>query len=268
MGRRITALCLASLAACVFAWRGEADLVGDHDLLGIAAVRIDMPSTPMSVQACEPDAPGACPERLRYAGRVLATGGSAADARAHATQPALVFERDGALALLGVDIPLAIRGLVEFELAAIELPADRDLELHTGLGDIDVHGVRGALTIDVEQGDVEVDGGDAGVAIALGAGDIDVRTAGDADLEIGAGTITLVQDGAPRHVVIDAAGDVEVELAASADLDLEIRASGAISVRTAAIVALADRALRRRVGAGTIRVEIRAGGDVTLTERP
>lgn len=261
-------IALLVAGACVFAWRGEAELVGDHDLAGVVAVRIDLPSTPMSIETCEPAAPGACPERLRYAGRVLATGGSEGDAKAHAQKPALVFERDDGLGRLMVDVPLAVRGLVDFELAAVELPADRDLELHTDRGDIDVFGLRGALTIDVGRGDVEVDGGDAGVAIAVEVGDIDVRTGGDADLQTESGRVTLVQDAGPRRVFVDADGDVEIELAGSADLELDLEANDGISIRTASVVALADRTLRRRVGAATILVEVRAGGAISITERP
>jgi len=262
-------LCAATLVGCVFGWRGEAEIVGDHDLAGIESVRIDLPSTPMSIDGCEPLATGACPERLRYVVRVLATGGSEADARAHATKPALVYETDAGLARLQADIPLAVRGLVDLELDAMELPADRDLELHTGLGDIDVHGVRGAITVIVDRGDVAIDGGDAGVAVRLGAGDIDVRTAGEVDLDTRSGNVIVVQDGGARRVFVDAEGDVEVELASSDDLELDLVAGGggSISVQTTSVVALADHELARTVGAGTIRVEIRAQGEIVLTER-
>ncbi len=264
----VTSIVIAmTLGACVFGWHGEAEIVGDHDLAGIRTVRIDLPSTPMFVDACEPESPGACPERLRYVLRVLATGGTEADARAHATKPALVFERDGALARLQADIPLAVRGLVDLQLDAMELPADRDLELHTGLGDIDVHGVRGAITIEIDRGRVVVDGGDAGIAVRVGDGDIEVHARGEVDLETGAGNVLVVQDAGPRRVFIDAGGDVEVELASSDDLDLDLAAGGSISVQTTAVVALADDHLVRRVGEATIRVEIRAQGDIALTER-
>jgi hypothetical protein len=269
MRARTTSLVPLALAlvGCVFGWRGEAELVGDHDLAGIRTIRIDLPSTPMTIDACEPLAPGACPERLRYVMRVLATGGSEADARAHATKPALVFETDGALGRLQADIPLAVRGLVDLELDAMELPADRDLDLHMGLGDIDVHGVRGAITIDVDRGHVVVDGGDAGIAVRLGVGDIEVHTAGEVDLDTRSGNVDIVQDGGARRVFVDADGDVSVELASSDDLELDLVAGGSISVTTTSVVALADHELVRTVGAGTIRVEIRAQGDIVLTER-
>lgn len=268
MRARPTCLVIAAtLGACVFGWRGEAEIVGDHDLAGIETVRIDLPSTPMSIDGCEPLAPGACPERLRYVLRVLATGGSEADARAHATKPALVFETDAGLARLQADIPLAVRGLVDLELDAMELPADRDLEVHTGLGDVDIHGMRGAVTVVVERGEVVIDGGDAGIAVRLGAGDIDVRTSGEVDLDTRAGDVSVVQDGGARRVFVDAEGDVEIELASSDDLELDLVAGGSISVQTTSVVALADHELARTVGAGTIRVEIRAQGDVVLTER-
>ncbi len=258
---------LLATAACVFAWRGEADIVGDHDLRGVQTVRIDLPSTPMAIETCEPSAPGACPESLRYAGRVLATGGSAADARRHARTPALVFERRGTLARLGVDIPLSIRGLVDLELGALALPADRDLDVHTDLGDVEVYGSRGAVMIAVGRGDVLVEGGDGGVAVDVDVGDIEVHGGGDVDLATSTGKVDVLQSTAGRHVFIDADGDVTVELAASTDLDLDVAAGGPISVRTSTVVALADGRLKRRTGSGSAQIVIRCGGALTITER-
>ncbi|MBX7084502.1 MAG: hypothetical protein K1X88_35170 [Nannocystaceae bacterium] len=264
---RSSLVVVAALAgACVLGFRGEAELTASHDLAGVRSVRIDLPSTPMTITACDPDAPGTCPEALRYDGRVLATGGSDRDARRHALAPALVFERDGGLGWLQAEIPLAVRGLVDLELAAIELPSDRDLEVRTDLGDIDIASVRGYVSVEVDRGDVEIDGGDAGVAVALGVGDIVVHTAGDADLRTEHGRIALTQRVAGRDAIVHAGGAVALEQPALFDVEYDIATSGTIRITTAAVVAIADGHLRRRVGNGAVRVEIRAEGDVAITE--
>ncbi len=254
------------LGACVLGFRGEADLTGSHDLAGVRSVRIDLPSTPMSITACDPDAAGTCPEALRYDGRVLATGGSDRDARRHALAPALVFERDGGLGWLQADIPLSVRGLVDLELASIELPSDRDLEVRTDLGDVEIASVRGYVSVEVERGDVTIDGGDAGVAVALGVGTIAVTTAGDADLRSAYGRVALEQTAAGRDAIVHAGGAVSVVQPALFDVEYDIEATGTIRITTDAVVAIADGHLRRRVGSGATRVEIRADGDVAIDE--
>jgi hypothetical protein len=257
------------LGACVLGWRGEAAIEGVHDLAGITTVRIDLPSTPLSVVACDLDALTACPEQLRYRGRFLSTGGSANDAEDHAQQAALIFERNDGLGSLTAELPLAVRGLVELELDAIELPSDRDLELVTDRGDIDVFGVRGAITVEVRDvGDVHIDGGDAGVAARVDDGLVEVRSAGDVELVAGEGAVRMVQTGAARRVHIEAGhGMVTLELASSSDVDLDVHADGEIRVSTDGIVALTHDRLRRRVGTGAVEVSIRAGGRVEITQR-
>jgi hypothetical protein len=263
-------LCIAMIgvAACVLGWRGEAELSGAHDIAGVKTVHVELPSTPLAVVACVPEALPGCPEQLRWRGRVLSTGGSASDAKRHAEQVDLVFEQMGALALLRADIPLVVRGLVEIEIERIEVPDDRDLELVTDRGDLDVLGTVGSITAETGVGNVSIEGGDAGVAVLVGEGDVDVSSAGDVDVHVDEGAVSLVQVGAPRNVAITTGeGSVRVELAGSADLDLDVRADGEIRVTTDTIVALTKHELRRRTGSGEVVISIRAGGRVDIVQR-
>lgn len=267
MMRRMFAALLVT-SACVFGWRGEAAIDGAHDLRGVQTVHVDLPSTPLSVVACDPEVLQGCPEQLRWRGRVLSTGGSESDAKKHAEDVELVFERMGALALLRADVPLVVRGLVEIEIEAIELPSDRDLELVTDRGDVEVLGSRGALSVRTEIGDVTIDGGDRGVAVLVDDGDVEVESRGDVEVHVDRGGVTITQVGDPRRVVVETGrGDVRVELASAADVELDVRADGRIRVSTDAIVALAEDRLQRRTGSGAILVSIDAGGAVDVLQR-
>ncbi|HET6584371.1 MAG TPA: DUF4097 family beta strand repeat-containing protein [Nannocystaceae bacterium] len=259
---------LVCACACVLGYRGEAMLDASWDVAGVVAVRIDLPSTPIEIVACDVAAPVACPETLAVVGRVLSTGGTAKEARAHAEDLALLFEREDGLASLRAEIPLAARGLVELEIERIDVPGDRDLDVRTSLGDVSVVGARGAVSVDVDTGDVAIEDGDGGVAVRLRHGRIDAATPGDADLVCEAGDVALVQTGDARDAYVRAAaGDVRIELADDAALDLDLHAGGTIRVTTTTIVSVTDGELVREVGEGTTRVEVHASGDVTIVRR-
>jgi len=261
-------LAIVSFSACVLGFRGEAPIDASHDLDGIVAVLVDLPSTPIEIVACDPAAPAVCPATLSYHGRVLATGGTDDEARDHARALTLVFERTDGLASLRADVPLAVRGLVELEIDRMALPGDRDVDVRTDLGDVTIVGVRAAVAVDVGIGDVAIEDGDGGVAVRLDDGALDVRTPGDADLVVDDGEVVLVQTGDARQVhVRTGEGDVRIELADDADLDLDLRADGTIRVTTDTVVAIADGELVRRVGDATTRVEVRAGGDLEIVRR-
>lgn len=268
MARRIATFAVVLACACVLGYRGTADLDVERDLTGIVAVSIDLPSTPLAIVGCDAGAPAACPEALVLVGRVHSTGGTANEARDHAEELELVFETIDRLLSVRADIPLGVRGLVELEIEQIDLPSDRDVALQTSLGDISVVGMRGAVTVDVDTGDVVIDGGDAGVSVDLGRGALEVASAGDIDLNSGSGDVAVVQTGDARDVYVDAdGGDVTIELASDADLALDVDAGGTIRVSTATIVAITDGDLVRTVGEGSTRVVVDASGDVTITTR-
>lgn len=267
-GRARDLITLLCASACVLGYRGEAMLAASWDLAGVIAVRIDLPSTPIEIVACDVAAPVACPETLALGGRVLSTGGTAKEARSHAEELGLLFERDGGLASLRAEVPLDVRGLVDLEIERIALPGDRDLDVRTSLGDVAIVGARGAVAVDVDTGDVAIEDGDGGVAVRLGRGRIDVATRGDVDLRDEAGDVELVQTGDARDVYIRAdAGNVRIELADDADLDLDLTAGGTIRVTTETVVSITGGELRREVGEATTRIEVHASGDVTIVRR-
>ncbi len=265
--RRELAVAALGLVACVLGFRGEATIFGDHDLVGVRTVEIDIPSTPLTINGCNAESATSCPERLRYTGRILATGGTARDARAHARQVALVFEREGPLAALRAETPLSIRGLIDVELDAVELPSDRDLSVTTTIGDVAVTGVAGYVAVDVGIGDVSVDGGDAGIAVIVDDGEVMLRARGHASVDSTRGDVTVHELAGIRDVeVLADDGEVGLRLTSAADTAFDIAAGGPIRITTDTVVVLTQRRYARAVGAASTRVRVKAGGQVTIEQ--
>jgi hypothetical protein len=254
------AACTLLLAGCVLGFRGEGTFFGEHDLDGIDTVSIDLPSTPLTVSACDHTAVAACPAQLSYDGRWMSTGGTRSDAEENTTRPQLRLDREGAFAALRAIVPLSVRGLVDLQMGEIVLPDDRDLEIRTTLGDVSVTGTIASVIIDVDIGHVRVRGADAGLGVQTGLGDIDARSPGHVDLRTEEGDVTLVQTGDPRDVVIDTGeGHVLVELADDANVDLRIRTEGTIRVNTARMTTITSGRYERRLGTGAVLVDLRSG---------
>jgi hypothetical protein len=251
---------------CILGVRGEAGFEAEHRLEGIEALRIDLPSTPLHVFACDAEVPRVCPEVLRYSGVWRTVAGHGRDARSRARRPTLELERLDRLAELRAIVPFDVRGTVDLEMDDLELPDDRDLEIRTDTGSILLVGSRGSAAVDVERGDVEIIGSDAGVGVSVGVGHVRVASPGHADVNVGVGDVEIEQTGGPRdlHVVVDR-GDVRVTLAADFDLDLDVRAPGEIRISTPNIVAITRDRLHRVIGAGRTRVRIAtARGNVNI----
>jgi hypothetical protein len=253
------------LAGCVLGYRGLSVVSGSHDLTGIDEVRIDLPDTPLTVHACAAADPG-CPVALAYEGRWESTGGSGKDAERNATTPRLRFSAEGAFAALQAVVPLSVVGEVDLAMDEIRLPDDRDLDLRTGVGDVEVVGVTASVVIDVEIGDVTVYGADDGLGVHTGRGRIVVETPGHADLESDRGAVEVTQTGSGRDLRVETGlGDILVRLASDADLELVIDTPDAIRVRTDAISSVTDGHFERRTGSGGVRVElVSRGGDIEV----
>jgi len=260
---RIGWLGAVALVGCVLGFRGEASFQAEHDLTGTAELRIELPDTPLSVVACAADDEALCPATLRYEGRWLSVAGTREDARNHAAEAVLSFERDAAstgdrgAASLRAEVPLAVAGTVDLEMGVLTLPDDRHLDLRTGVGDVSVLGTVASVVVDVEVGDVEIRGADGGLAVRTGLGDLDVETPGHADLHTGRGRVSMQQTGSPRDLWVRTdTGDITVTLASDADIDLEIHTRGTISVRTESITAITSGHFARRNGNGSVHVEL------------
>ena len=266
---RLGVLALA-LTGCVLGFRGEGTFAGEHDLAGIETVRIDLPDTPVVVTACDPTGEAACPERLRYDGRWMSTGGTRSDAEDATTKPELRFDRDGAFGALRAIVPLSVRGLVDLQMDELVLPDDRDLEVHGGLGDVTVVGTRASVIVDVETGHVTVRGADGGLGVRTDLGNIDVRSPGHVDLRTEEGDVTVVQTGGPRDLVVHSGeGEIVVELADDANVDLRIRTPDTIRVQTSRMTTVTSGRYERRLGTGAILVELHTGsGRVEVLSAP
>lgn len=259
----------AGTIACIVGVRAEAPVEGRHALDGVGSVQIELPSTPLAVVGCTPDADAPCPERLGYVGVWRSFGATKNEAMELARTPALQFERTGPIALLRADIPADVRGLVDLEIEELELPENRDLMLRTDVGDVEVFGMRASVIVDVEQGDVTIFGADGGVGVRTRGGSVDVTTPGHADLEA-SHDVELVQSGglAPLRV-LSRSGDVRILLGDDANLDLEVTASGRIVVQTPAVAAVTSGSYERKTGAGAIEVRVEAqGGNVEIALAP
>ncbi len=256
---------LVMLTACVLGYRGLAAVAGEHDLAGIDEIRIDLPDTPMTVTGCSAGTE-ACPEVLSYRGAWQSTGGTGRDAERNATAPRLRFSTDGAFAALVAVVPLEVVGQVDLVMDEISVPDDRDLDLRTGVGDVQVVGVVASVVIDVEVGDVSVFGADAGLGVHTGRGDLQIETPGAADVETGRGSVDVTQTGEGRDLRVHAdAGSVVVRLASDANLELTIDTPDTIRIQTDAITTVTSGHFERRTGSGNVRVELSSnGGDVEV----
>lgn len=244
-------MCL--LAGCVFGFRSEAEVEATWPLTDVRAVRVDLPRTPLTVVG-DPMAVG-----LELRGEWRAAGGTEKVAKANARTPRLVFDVTGGFGRLGAVVPLAVDDQVDLEVEEIRLPPDRDLELITELGDVDVVGVVGNIGVDVEIGDVDIEGGDGGVAVRTGDGRVRVGSAGNMDLRAAHGTVEVWQTGpGGNDVVVRAGGDVRVWLTSDADLDLDLQGRE-IRVQTGTVSTITSGSFRRAVGGGHVKVWVDAG---------
>jgi hypothetical protein len=265
MTTRTLGLLVVTLTACVFGFRGEADVTATYPLAGVDAVRIDLGASPLTI-AGDPMAPG-----LELVGTWRSVGGNAKTARDNATTPDLVWSQDGRFAELRAHVPLALRGQVDFEAEDIRVPPDRDLELITDLGDVQVIGVDGNISVDAAVGRVEIDGGAGGVAISTGAGSLEIRSSGNIDAVTADGPATVAQTGAGGNdVIVTADGDISLVLRSDANLDLQLRGRE-IRVQTRTVSTVRAGSFERTVGSGNVKVWLDAGsGDVRveLVETP
>ena len=247
------------LGACVFGFRGAAEVEASYPLGGVDAVRIDLGATPLTILGDEM-APG-----LELAGVWRSVGGSAAVAKQNAAGPAIAWTIDQGFGELRAIVPLKLVGQVDLEVDEIRLPPDRDLDLVTDLGDVYVFAVEGNLAVDVGVGHVDIDGGAGGIAVRTGEGDLDIRSSGSMDLRTGYGHARVQQDGpGGNDVVVTATGDIEVVLRSDANLDLRLEGRE-IRVHTGAVSTVTRREFVREVGGGSVKIHATAlDGDILV----
>jgi len=256
-----TAVLAAGLSlACALGFRGATEVDAEYSLDEIDAVRINLPDTPMSVLG---DPVGVS---LEVEGVWYSVGGSSRAAADHSATPSLFFAREGRFGELSAVIPTASRDLVDLELGELRVPSDRDLELRTGLGDIDISQVEGNISVDVEAGRVTIFGGADGIAVRTGVGDIEIETTGNTTASTGRGDVVVSQLGAGGNdlLISTSYGSIDAVLRSDSNLDLNLLASGDIRVQTRTISTVTTGSFVRQVGNGSVTVELRARGDINV----
>ena len=203
----------ATLVACAIGVRGDVAFEAEHDLTGIEDVILDLPSTPVRVEACDASVAATCPASLDYEGRLEFDRGHPAGCDRQRRRCRAGVERDGLLGRLRGDVPQELTGLVDLELGVATLPSDRNLDIRTDLGDVEVLDVQGAVTIDTDIGSVFVRGAAGGVGVRSGLGPIELEVGGHADARTGEGTIDVVQTGSLADLFARTEiGNIRVEL--------------------------------------------------------
>jgi len=165
-----------------------------------------------------------------------------------------VTDVSGKLAINGAggDVTLENTGEAALDHVSGDLDGDRiqgNLSARRIGGDVDLKGLKGSLAVDTAGGDLSISGG-SGFRTNVG---------GDADLELDA-----VFSG---EASLNAGGDLSLHLPAGSDARLEVASGGGkIHLDLAGIVQeLRGLTYHLTLGAGSNRILLRAGGDVSIT---
>ena len=251
--RARTFACLAlGLAACVFGYRGEVEFSDSVRITDLETVQLHLPATELNVTG----QPGV--ESLAWEGRWTTLGGTERDAERGARKPALIWETWESVARLRATIPLELRGITALERLDVQTASEIAHEI-VGAGDVSVSGIDAYLSITLNGGNVDVDGGLDEVIVRTTRGDVDLRTAAAVHIESGGGTVHVVSE-ADGAIVIDVRGPVFVELAQADALDLDIAGAGPIVVQLDSATHVGAGSYRRGLGAATRELRIRSGG--------
>jgi hypothetical protein len=258
-------MCCIYLSGCTFGYEGLRSFSETFDLEEIQALALALPDTPIAVTGCDPSLV-TCGREAKVSGEFHSFGGTRRDAKDLTRAARLDFQSEEGFGRITLVKTLEAQDLVDLEIDQVVIPSDLDLDLSTSIGDLEVRSVSGAITAETRAGNIDIEGGDAGVVASTGYGWVRVETAGIADLSSDWGGIDLVQTGAAANAyVFTRGGDIEVELASDASVHLTIVAPGRIEVHTTLIQTITSGHFERETGSGSVDVELRThGGGVTV----
>lgn len=250
---------------CSLGVRAQGAFEVEVELAGSEALSIDLPSTPVSVRGCDGSVPESCPDAIQLAGRWHAIGGTASEARRTASRPSIEFKADGRLLRMRAEVPLAVQGLVDLELAEVVLPGTTDIEVITSLGDVQLRSMTGSVLVDTTLGDVEIRGEMRSSGVHVEEGQVVVIGSGPVDIDVAHGGVRVEQTAGAEDVrILAPRGGVELWLGSDLDVDVRVQTPGTIRVQTDAFSAATSGLYRDRSGTGAIRIDIEAGADVTI----
>jgi DUF4097 and DUF4098 domain-containing protein YvlB len=151
----------------------------------------------------------------------------------------------------------------------IEVPADTRLRSNTGLGDLQVEGLRGPVTADTGAGKVTISGVTGEVRANTGLGDVMIkRVTGNLRADSAAGNISAEGEPGGTWRLTTGLGDVRVHLLGETGLDLHaetglgeiltkfpLKVEGAISHELRGKVRGGGHLIELKSGAGNIHIE-------------
>ncbi len=247
-----------SVLGCVVVMDVRAPFDAQHEVKDISTLQIQLPETQIHIE-------GKPSSTLAYKGAWLAVGGTKAEAKRNAELSSLRFETVADLARLHAEIPLDASSLVELEMGAIDVPENIDLEIQ-GSGDTLVNSMTAYVSIDLEEGDVELRGA-GGAVVYTGSGDVDVTSSGHVDIVTEHGAVVVQQMRAQSDVYVSAGGDVVVELVTDLDVEFVLSSDKTILVDTPQVTSFTSGSYLRTLGSGGVTVQVVASGSIKVVSK-
>ena len=94
----------------------------------------------------------------------------------------------------------------------IEVPAGVGVTVKDGIGVVDSTGVRGAQTLDIATGEIQVQDGEGSLSADTGSGDVRItRQKGDVQVDTGSGDVRLEQVAAGKVDIDTGSGDIRLQ---------------------------------------------------------
>jgi hypothetical protein len=183
------------LSGCIIQFDAQDEYVLEFGVGDQGAIRFEGLDGDVDLRGMDTDL-----ARLR--GTRTAVGATKEEARQNLEQARLVRAYDGDTIAVEPDIPVEMIGLVELALDRVStLPEGLDVTIAVEDGDLLVEGMRGALTLRTDAGDIEVADGDGALLATAGSGEVRASSAGPMTIDAGDGaevTATTSSDGEIR----------------------------------------------------------------------
>lgn len=144
--------------------------------------------------------------------------------------PVLRAVKDGATVRINGNCPYISFGPCDARIV-IRVPADTEVDVRSGSGDVTATGLSGTVKLETGSGDVNATGLSGEAELHTSSGDVNVRgLRGTTDLRSGSGDINA-EDMAARSLIADtASGDVELDFSRAPELVDASTASGDVDV--------------------------------------
>jgi len=195
---------MVGLSGCIIQFDAQDEYVlefgvGDHGAVRFEGLDGDV------------DLRGMGTDLARLRGTRRAVGATKEKARRNLEQARLARESAGDAIILELDIPLELIGLVDLTLDRVStLPEGLDVIIAVEDGDVLVEGMRGALDLRTDAGDIEVAEGEGALLAVAGSGEVRAESAGPMTITAGEGADVAATTESDREVSITTTGGAVV----------------------------------------------------------